>query len=201
MRFAAVSFFVKTTVPTPLWAFPVSIGNQNNSAFQLPDHPSNVCRHPPRRNRPLSWSSASPPAMFESPNNVSITAATSAAAAAIPDAATLADSQTTKVPGTELPSLPTITNFTHNSLPSETSELDYDIINTNNNDNDDNVSDDENDDDDDDVPGLFGTHSGDGDYTPSQFSVQQHVMYFLGEMIDQQKNQLNVEIRIHIGMS
>jgi hypothetical protein len=148
----------------------------------------------------LSQSSASPPAIFESPNNVSITAATSAAAAAITDAATLADSQKTTVPRTELSSLPTITNSSHNSSPSETSKLDHDIINENNNDNNDDVSDDKNDDDDD-MSSFFGNHNGDGDYTASQFSVQQRVIHFLGERIDRQKNRLNVEICLLIEAS
>ncbi len=44
------------------------------------------------------------------------------------------------------------------------------------------------------MPGLFGSHNGDGDYTASQFSVQQRIMHFLGERIDHKKNRLNVEI-------
>jgi hypothetical protein len=37
------------------------------------------------------------------------------------------------------------------------------------------------------MPSLFVTHNGDGDYKASQFSVQQRVIHFLGERIDQQK--------------
>ena len=44
------------------------------------------------------------------------------------------------------------------------------------------------------MPGLFGSHNDNGDYTASQFSVQQHIMHCLGEQIDHQKNWLNVEI-------
>ena len=43
-----------------------------------------------------------------------------------------------------------------------------------------------------DVPGLFGNHTGDGDYS-SEFSIHQRILHFLGEAIDQQKNRFNVE--------
>ena len=47
-------------------------------------------------------------------------------------------------------------------------------------------------------PGLFGNHTGEGDYTVSEFSLQQRVMHFLGKKIDQQRNRLNVKICILI---
>ena len=37
------------------------------------------------------------------------------------------------------------------------------------------------------MPGLFGSHNGDGDYTALQLSVQQRIIFFLGERIDHQK--------------
>ena len=40
---------------------------------------------------------------------------------------------------------------------------------------------------------MFGTHLGDGDYVAAEFLVHQRILHFLGENIDQQKNQYNVE--------
>ena len=118
MRFTAISFFVKITVPTPLWAFPISTGNQNNSAFGRTGQPMNNRCRPPTHNRSLSRSSMSPSSTFESPNDDTITAATSATAA-LTAAFTLTHSQTTAVPGSELPHLPPhllpLPDFTHRS--------------------------------------------------------------------------------------
>ena len=54
------------------------------------------------------------------------------------------------------------------------------------------------DEEDDAMPGLFGTHNGDGDYMALQFSVHQRIMRFLSKRIDQQKNRVNVEISLLI---
>ncbi|KAL3784069.1 hypothetical protein HJC23_013284 [Cyclotella cryptica] len=63
MRFTAVNFFVKTTVPTPLWAFPP---------------PSSRC--PATGNRAASSLS---PSSFRDFDNNSMAATTTAAAAAV----------------------------------------------------------------------------------------------------------------------
>jgi hypothetical protein len=41
---------------------------------------------------------------------------------------------------------------------------------------------------------FFGATSGEGDYAVAEFSVQQRVMHFLRERIDNRKNRQNVEI-------
>jgi len=137
----------------------------------------------------------SPSPTCASPNNDTITTASSTAAAAVAAASVLTDYQTTKVPGTELspipPRLPPFTDLGRSSSPSEASELyhpngDADSHHESKDDNED--------EEDDDMPGLFATHNGDGDYTALQFSVQQRIMHFLGERIDQQKNRVDVEI-------
>ena len=40
---------------------------------------------------------------------------------------------------------------------------------------------------------MFDTHLGDGYYLAAELSVHQRILQFLGENIDQQKNQYNVE--------
>jgi hypothetical protein len=137
-----------------------------------------------------------------SPNNDTITTASSIATDAVIVASVLTDSQTTTVPGTELPPiplpLPPFTDLSCSSSPSEASEL----YHPNGDADGHHESEDDNDDEeDDDMPGLFGTHNGDGDYTASQFSVQQCKMHFVGERINQQKNRVNVEICLLIEAS
>ncbi len=161
----------------------------------------------------------SPSPTVTSLNNNTVTTASSAAVAAIALTAATTESQTTEsqtttVPGTELPvippRLPPFTDFGHSrsSSPSESSEVrhinhDNDDRNYEGNDDINHESEYTEEEEDDEVedgedsefmPGLFGSHNGDGDYTASQFSVQQRIMHFLGERIDHQKNRINVEI-------
>jgi hypothetical protein len=48
------------------------------------------------------------------------------------------------------------------------------------------------------MPSLFGSHTGEVDYTAADYSVQQCVLNILGEKIDEQKNYLNDEIYLLI---
>jgi len=52
------------------------------------------------------------------------------------------------------------------------------------------------------INGLFRNHTGEGNYTVYEFSIQQNVMHFLGDRIDQ-RNRMNVEtcLLIEAGMS
>jgi hypothetical protein len=86
---------------------------------------------------------------------------------------------------------PPFTDLGCSFLPSEASELYHPNGDA---DSHHESEDDDKDEEDDNLPCLFGTHNGDGDYTASQFSVQQRIMHFLGERIDQQMNRVNVEI-------
>ena len=45
---------------------------------------------------------------------------------------------------------------------------------------------------------FFGAHSGEGEYAVAEFSVQQRVIHFLRERIDNRKNRQNVEISLLI---
>ena len=141
----------------------------------------------------------SPSPTCASPNNDTITTASFIAAAAVTVASVLTDSNSPwHRTSPYSPPSPPFTDLSRSSSPSEASEL----YHPNGDADGHHESEDDNDDEeDDDMPGLFGTHNGDGDYTASQFSVQQCNMHFVGERIDQQKNRVNVEICLLIEAS
>ena len=106
----------------------------------------------------------------------------------VPDTQMPLSSQTTTIPGTEVqyPTLPPL-NLSPSSLSSLPPTIDF-----NNDDHDpiENDNDDEEESNDEeeessyydessDVPGLFGNHNGDGDYS-SDFSIHQRILHFLG---------------------
>ena len=97
-------------------------------------------------------------------------------------------SHTTTIPGTEVqyPTLPPL-NLSPSSLSRWPSPIDFNNGNhdpiENDNDDEEESNDDEEessyDDESSDVPGLFGNHNGDGDYS-SDFSIHQRILHFLG---------------------
>jgi len=111
----------------------------------------------------------SPSQTPESPDAAVIADATATAAATITDF-----SQTTTVPVPKLPPL-TPLNSSHTSSPTSSSPSE--------------PGDDDNNNNTDKVTSLFGDHTGDGDYTVADFSVQQHVMHFLGDRIDKNRQE------------
>jgi hypothetical protein len=101
------------------------------------------------------------------------------------------------VPGTEVPALPPFDfgrddSPTANNTDNERNKNDE----GDNNDDDDEDSEEEREEDEDSTEesgtGLFAPNSGEGDYTVSDFPVQQRVMHFLGETINR-SNRSNVE--------